>query len=306
VLVGLVHTAASPCRCAEFIGSGLRALGHRTFEVDADRIERSLGALAAADLVFDSTDTVAGRGLFRAVVRGLLEQRGARVAGPSAAACLRADDKVAMRAALERAGVPVAPGAALDRPEDPLPASIPWPRILKPCFEHMSRGVTVASDEADLRAKAADLHARFAQPLVVERFIEGREVGVTVLGTDPPRVLPAMAWDAERATAVISWDRKLQANEETFKAADLDEPTRARLERTAVAAFRALDFRDYARFDVRIDAAGTPFFIDANTRPSLEESSPTIHAAARVGLSYNQTIALLVELAMRRPKPCAG
>src|SRR5947209_102598 len=85
---------SAACRWAEFIGKGLRALGHETFEVDADRIERSLGALARADLVFDATDTVAGRGLFRAVVRGLLEQRGARVAGASAAACLRADDKV--------------------------------------------------------------------------------------------------------------------------------------------------------------------------------------------------------------------
>src|SRR5438309_170332 len=148
MLVGLVHTAASPCRCAEFIGKRLRALGHETFEVDADRVERSLGALAAADLVFDHTASVAARALFRATV--------------------------------------------------------------------------------------------------------------------PARDLPPMGWD-EGASGVISWDRKLAANEDTFKVADLGAEVLGRLEQAAAAAFRALALRDYARFDVRIDAAGTPFFLDANT-----------------------------------------
>ena len=302
--VGLVHTVSSPCRCAEFIGKHLRLLGHETFDVDADRIEASVGALAAADLVFDHTDTVAGRGLFRGVVRQLLEQRGARVAGSSAAACSRADDKLAMRAALARAGVPVAPGAGIERACDPLPASISWPRVLKPCFEHMSRGVVIARDEAELRALAAELLARHREPLVVERFIAGREVGVTVLGREGAlRVLPPMAWERSGESAMLTWERKLEASEESFHPARLTAAEAARLEAAALAAFRALDLRDYARFDVRVDATGEPFFLDANVRPSLEESSPTIHAGARAGMGYAQVLEAIIDAALARPRP---
>jgi D-alanine-D-alanine ligase len=307
MLIGLVHTARSPCRCAEFIGKHLRALGHETIDVDSDAIEASIGALVAADAVFDHTDTVAGRGLFRAVVRQLLEQRGVRVAGSSAAACFRADDKLAMREALARAGVPVAPGLGLERPDGPLPSEVSWPRVLKPCFEHMSRGVCLVRDEDELRREAARLLAEHRQPLVVERFIAGIEVGVTVLGADQHlRVLPPIGWDpeSERETGLISWHRKLEANEETFHAAtNLDRAVLARLEREAKAAFRALDLRDYARFDVRIDASGTPYFLDANTRPSLEESSPTIHAAAHAGMSYTQVLEAILDAALARPRP---
>src|SRR5207237_6788914 len=137
------------------------------------------------------------------------------------------------------------------------------------------RAVVVARDEAELRAEAARLLAEHRQPLVVEQFVTGREVGVTVLGApDHLRVLPPIGWDpeSERETGLISWHRKLEASEETFHPARLEPPVLARLEREAKAAFRALDLRDYARFDVRIDAAGVPFFLDANTRPSLEGS----------------------------------
>src|SRR3990170_244857 len=113
--IGIVRTEGSPCRCAESLAEGLRALGHEAVVAGTEEISSRAGALARdCDLVLDHADTVAGRGPPRPFLRPALEARGARLAGSDARACALSDDKAAARERLARAGVPVPPGVVIE------------------------------------------------------------------------------------------------------------------------------------------------------------------------------------------------
>ena len=104
--IGVVHTIGSPCGCAEAVSTGLKALGHAVTIASSEEIEFRASELAAdCDLVIDHTDTFRGRGLFRALVRLMLEGHGARLVGSGAQACFTADDKIASKACLASAGI---------------------------------------------------------------------------------------------------------------------------------------------------------------------------------------------------------
>ena len=98
--IGIIRTVGSPCRCAEAIVEGLKALGHTDLVVDSEEIEQHVTEMSACDLVIDHTDTYKGRGFFRPLVRLLLEVHGARIVGSEAKSCFLADDKIAAKSRL--------------------------------------------------------------------------------------------------------------------------------------------------------------------------------------------------------------
>jgi glutathione synthase/RimK-type ligase-like ATP-grasp enzyme len=109
--VGIVHTVGSVCRCAESAAKGLETLGHEPVPVNSEDIELRAPELArGCDLIIDHTDTFRGHGLYRALVRLLLENHGARIVGSDARACFLADNKIAARKKLSEAGISTPPG----------------------------------------------------------------------------------------------------------------------------------------------------------------------------------------------------
>src|SRR5512136_2947648 len=120
--VGIIHTAGSPCRCAEALIRGLSSLGHEYLLVDSEEIELRIAELSLrCDIVIDHTDTYRGRGRFRSLVRSILEAHGIAFVGSDARACALADDKAAAKTRLGAAGVPTPPGIVAVSPTDPLP-----------------------------------------------------------------------------------------------------------------------------------------------------------------------------------------
>ena len=211
--VGIIHTADSPCQCAEALTRGLSALGHEYLLVDSEEIELRLAELASrCDLVIDHTDTYRGRGRFRSLVRSHLEAHGIAVVGSDAQACALADDKAAAKARLGAAGIPTPPGILVASGIESLPDWLAPPCILKPAFEHMSRGLVLARDRDEAAARLADLLSRFAQPILVETFIPGREFAVSVVdGPGGLEVLPPLEWKTgDGPYDVLTEDFKLQ------------------------------------------------------------------------------------------------
>ncbi|MFH1124555.1 MAG: hypothetical protein V1758_12955, partial [Pseudomonadota bacterium] len=105
------------------------------------------------------------------VVRGLLESRGARVVGSDAKTCLLADDKVAAKACLLGACIPVPPGVVVTSKTWRLPPWLKPPLVLKPAFEHMSRGVRLVKTDQEAYGVAAHLLESLEQPILVESYI---------------------------------------------------------------------------------------------------------------------------------------
>lgn len=263
--IAVVHTARSPCRCHAYFLACARALGHRAVEVPVEALLLHRETVAGSDVVVEHVDRVRGRGDLRALARHMIESWGGNLAGASAAAAQVADDKIEARRRLEAAGVPVAPLARAR-----------FPAVVKRPFEHGSRGVALVRD----RAEMARARRRWDGDgtLLVEAFVEGRELAVAVL---EGRVLPVVE---VRVGGGAPYGRKHKwgrVSGPPVAAAELPARTRRRIETLALRAFDALELRDYARFDLRLDASGAPRFLECNVRPSVEDGTEFRLAAAR-------------------------
>jgi D-alanine-D-alanine ligase len=307
--IGVVRTVGSPCRCAESVAIGLQALKYDPFLVDSEEIETYASVLAEeCELVIDHTDTYRSRGLYRSFVRLLLENCGARIVGSSAQACFLADNKAAAKERLADAAVPVPPGIVIHSKTWTLPRWLKPPLVLKPAFEHMSRGLCVVETEHEARTEAARLLESLRQPILLETYIPGRELAVSILdGPSGLQVLPILEWGIRsEGTKILTEDFKLMDptdNTHRVLKANLPDNISGTLDELARSAFRALELRDYARFDVRLTPGGTPFFLEANTTPSLEPLEALAVSAAWAGLDYAALVEHLLSTARSRHEP---
>jgi len=310
--VGIIHTAGSPCRCAEAMVRGLSSLGHEYLLVDSEEIELRIEDLALrCDLVIDHTDTYRGRGRFRSLVRSILEAYGIAFVGSDARACALADDKAAAKTRLGAAGIPTPPGIVAASPTEPIPDWLVLPCILKPACEHMSRGLVLVRDRAEAEARLADLISRLAQPILVETFIRGREFAVSVVdGPGGLEVLPPLEWKTGNGPyGVLTEDFKLQVVEPGSRdaaRAELAPGELRELEALSLAAFRALGLRDYARFDVRLSPGGTFFFMEANVTPSMEPEEALTHSARWAGMDFPSLLERILAPAAKRRPPASA
>ena len=303
--IGVVHTIGSPCGCAEAVSHGLKALGHAVTIASSEEIEFRASELAEdCDLVIDHTDTFRGRGLFRALVRLMLEGHGARLVGSGARACFTADDKIASKACLASAGIITPPGIVISSRQWKPPLWLKFPLVLKPAFEHMSRGVVVVKTIKEARLKAEDMLDSFQQPIIAESYIPGRELAVSVLeGPKGLEVLPPLEWKLGEQNGFLTEAFKLK--ETTGERQDavrsvMPDDLLSQVKDLVRQAFKALNLRDYARFDLRLSNGGTFYFLEANVTPSLEPFEALALSAKWAGLDYPSLVDRMLASALDR------
>ena len=210
---------------------------------------------------------------------------------------------------LRRAGVPVPTTVRADSP-DHLP-EIPFPAIVKPEREDGSLCIETGSvvfDRAALRDRVALVIETCKQPALVQRFIDGRELSVSLLGGPEPRVLPLgeIAFTASRgAPRVLTWASKWLETSAEYRtspsvAAVLRPNEQRRFAAVGKRAFDVLGLRDYGRVDLRIDRNGRPFVIDVNPNCDVSREGGLMLAAARAGLTYEDLVWEIVRSAIRR------
>jgi D-alanine-D-alanine ligase len=308
--VAVVHTVGSPCRCAESVAQGLQALGHEICLADSEDIELTVGDITdRCDLVIDHTDTYRGSGMMRPFTRLLLESRGARIVGSGAGACMLADNKIAAKMRLATAGLPVPQGIAVTSKNQELPCWLRPPVVLKPAFEHMSRGLFLAREAGEIRDGIAALMDRYRQPLLAETFIPGREFAVSMLeDEDGLRVLPPLEWRMRRGELAVLTDTfkesEVEDEREDVSRAVLSADLASDLTGISRLAFRTLGLRDYARFDVRLSPGGTFYFLEANATPSLEPQEALALSARWAGMDYADLVRKMLFAALRRYGRC--
>jgi D-alanine-D-alanine ligase len=194
-----------------------------------------------------------------------------------------------------------------------LPKTLRLPAIVKPLTEEASRGISQASivdDEKGFIERVQMIHERMKLDVIAEEYIEGRELYVSIIGDQRLRVLPPremtfgqMSEDEPRiATYQAKWDdgyRKRWGIRNDF-AAELDKSLLARIEDTCKRAYRALNIRSYARFDLRVKASGSVYVIEPNVNPNIAKDDEVAQSAERIGIDYPALIRMLLRQAMRR------
>jgi D-alanine-D-alanine ligase len=190
-----------------------------------------------------------------------------------------------------------------------IPARLRYPLFVKSATEDASLGISQASvveDAARLAERIAFIHEHTMTDALVEEYIEGRELYVGVLGNERIRTLTPWefifgelkAGRAAIATRKAKWDRAYQARHgiTSDKAVDLPPGLPERLDRFARRVYRALHMTGYARIDFRVRADGTPFVLEANANPNLEQAEDFADAALHDGIPYPDLLKRIISL----------
>jgi len=240
-------------------------------------------------------------------------------------------DKPMTKRVLAFHGLPTPAFQVFERADEPIDADLTFPLFVKPSREGTGMGVSgdsVVRTEAQLRERLAEQIARYRQPILVERFIRGREVTVGVIGN----LLRPVAWrvpEDEQTARVIEGLNFLPVLEVDFAAypeseagvytnrmktewahdfhqfcpAPLDAALLERLQWLTAAVFRVTGCVDVARVDFRLDAddGHKPYILEVNPLPGLYPGlSDLVLEAGAMGMTYNDLINAIFDAACIR------
>jgi D-alanine-D-alanine ligase len=180
------------------------------------------------------------------------------------------------------AGVPTPDWLMMPVQHDIVAARLGFPLIVKPNGQGSTVGLTLVKTAAELEPAIA-LAAQFDREVMLERYIDGREITVGILDDEPlavGEIIPAQG-------PIFDYAAKYQAGgaEEIFPASLTAEQT-ARAQELALRVHRALKLETYSRVDFRMDRDGGIWCLEVNTLPGLTTASLLPRAAAAVGIGF--------------------
>ena len=295
------------------IASGLHALGHSTIKLGGGRQFLSKSLKTRVDIVFNIAE---GRGSLRsreAQVPAVLEMLDIPYSGSDPQTLAVTLDKPLTKQLVRAAGVPTPPWllvnsqAALRGFSD---GDFPLPAFIKPAYEGSSKGIRLTS-RADTAAKARTitraLLKQYNQPVLIEKYIEGDEVTVGMVGNSPPsivgimRVIPKKKFKTFVYSLEVKRDWRNLVDYEC--PAKLSKSTMKRITEASFNAYKALGCRDFSRVDFRVAKDGTPYFLEVNPLPGLNPNSGDLPIMSyKMGWTYNKLIKTIFEAALARYK----
>jgi D-alanine-D-alanine ligase len=297
------------------VAEALGKLGHHATLHVLDGSLKTLHAISRidCDLVFNLAESFAGNDMADHCIAAYLELIDKRFTGAGSHGLLYAQDKGVAKKILEFHGIHTPVFARSYRGRLDFSHDLEFPVIVKPAREDGSIGIefnAVVSSIRELMERIDWLHANFNSPVLIEEYVEGREMYVGVLGNDNPIALPVIELDLSKlpegrpriAGAEVKWAKGTGVYRDTKSIVpdDLAEDTMSLLQTTALAVYQALELRDYARIDMRLRPDGRVAVIEANPNPWLASKAEFAMAARKAGRTYTQLIEEIVDLALTR------
>jgi D-alanine-D-alanine ligase len=237
------------------------------------------------------------------IIQSVLEFLGIPFTGSRATACAHAMDKHRAKILVEAAGVPVPPGVHFEASalaagtlEQQVREIVGLPAVVKPNSQGSSVGLTIVEKFSELDA-AARLALESDRSVLIERFIEGRELTQAILedGPDTPVL------EIRPRGGLYDYFHKYQAgNTEYLCPAPVEPRVAHNVLESSKQAFAALGLSVYSRLDFRLDASGHHYFLEANTLPGMTPTSLVPKACAAVGLSYTELCDFIVRKSLAR------
>lgn len=307
---GLTYERDVSLRSGRRVADALRQIGVEVTLADADSQLLSLLDDSRPDAVLIALHGGSGED---GAVRAVLDCAGVAYVGTTPAACRTAFDKPSAKALVRRAGLHtpdwVAVGHATFR-ELGAPAVLELlvgrlglPLMVKPAAGGSALGATAVHDAADLPAAMVTCFS-YGDTALVERYVEGLEVAVSVIepdGTGSATALPPV--EIRPDSGVYDYAARYTAGAtEFFCPARVDDAVTGELTRVALAVHATLGLRDLSRSDLRIDREGRVHFLDTNVAPGMTETSLLPLAVAASGQDLGVVCRdLLAAAALRGP-----
>ena len=266
------------------------------------------------DFVFNIAEGYSGRNR-ESYIPAILEMLNMPYSGSDPLAlglCL--DKTLAKRIAL-CAGIPT-PRYKIVKEIENLPIvenKLRYPLITKPAWEGSSKGIYNSSkvyDKNELEKNAMLLFEKYPdQPIMVEEYIEGREITVGVIGNEPPEILGLMEIMNKAVSADEDFFYSLEVKRDWKKLVDYVSPPdisglfEKHIKYYAISAFKEFGCRDIARIDFRISKHNKIFMLEINPLPGLSpEYADIVIMSQKLGIKYENFILSILNHALSRYK----
>ena len=263
--------------------------------------------------MFNLVDSYGGDDQKDLHIPAFLELVGVHYTGSGPHGLLLAQDKALTKKIIGFHGLKSPFSAVSHRGKVDYAHDVKFPLIVKPVSEDGSIGIdsdSVVNSIKDLMERIHDLHEELDVPILIEEYIEGREIYAGILGNTELEVLPLIELDLSKLPAnmakIAGREVKFDRDSEAYKvtksalAENLDEETIERLQDAAKTTYRALKLRDYGRIDMRLANDGTIYVIEANPNPWLSSGAEFAMGARGSDRTYTEMIKAIVEAAVAR------
>ena len=192
------------------------------------------------------------------------------------------------------------------------PKRLQFPLIVKSLTQEASIGISQASvvdSDEKLKERVTFIHESIRTAAIAERYIEGRELYVGVIGNQTLQALPVwelfftnMPADAKRiATDRVKWSIKYQKKYgiDSGPARELTDAAATQIQHLCKRAYRALEISGYARIDLRLDEGGNVWVLEANPNPQIARGEDFAASAEKVGMTYETVLQRIINLGLR-------
>ena len=305
-----------PWRTEYDVISTLRAMGH---EVQVLGVHDDLGDLRRAasewkpHIAFNLLEGFDDITIFDQNVVSHLELLKMSYTGCNPRGLLLARDKSLSKKLLAYHRIPV-PEFDVCRIGRPIrrPKRLSFPLIVKSLTQEASIGISQASvvdSDEKLKERVSFIHESIGTAAIIERYIEGRELYVGIMGNQALQALPVwelfftnMPEGAKRiATDRVKWSVKYQKKYgiDSGPARDLTEAQAEKIQHVCKRTFRALELSGFARIDLRLDDAGNVWILEANPNPQIARGEDFAASAEKAGMTYETVLQRIINLGLR-------
>jgi D-alanine-D-alanine ligase len=291
-------------RSAARVEDALEGLGHEPLGLDVGPdLVRSLRE-ERPDVAFIALH---GPGGEDGTVQELLEILGIPYTGPGVAACALCMDKVAAKHALRAAGLPTPDWAAFNDTAfrelgaadtlEEIEERLGFPLVVKPASQGSSLGVKFASGRGEVPEALVNAFS-YDSRVLLERYVKGRELAVSMLGEEPLPVVEAIP----RREDFFNFEARYEIGRTEYVCpADLPEAETREVQEVALRTYETLGCTGFSRVDLMLGDDG-PQVLEVNPIPGLTDTSLFPMAAEAAGLGFEEAIGRIVSLALERPQ----
>lgn len=287
----------------------------QSLAVDKD-VQKAINNINAfsPDIIYNFVESVEGISTYESSMAGLFELLGYEITGCSPITLGNCLNKARAKAILRSRGILTPEYRTLKKTKRFTEKEIKlrYPMILKLMNEDASIGISefsVVKNYSELRKQFNFLVETYNQDVILEEYIEGKELNVAILGG---RVLPiseiSFSGLPEEYPNIVTYDGKWTEGSVYYNhtkpvcPAPLGERIKKKIQFTALASYDALNCRDYARVDIRLSNDGVPYVIEVNPNPDISSDSGFARAATAEGISYDDLLYTIANFALIRKK----
>jgi D-alanine-D-alanine ligase len=291
------------------VEDALRSLGHEVSQLDpgGDLVRR-----LKADRPDVAFIALHGPGGEDGTVQELLEILRVPFTGPGVAACVRCMDKVVAKHEIRAAGIPTPDWVAFNATAfrelgaadalEEIETQLEFPLVVKPASQGSSLGVKFAASRDDVPSALVAAFS-YDDRVLLERYVKGRELAVGVLDTEPLPIVEAIPKQED----FFNFEARYEIGRTTYVCpAELSDAEAQAVRNAARGTYETLGCAGFARVDLILGENGEPQVLEVNAIPGLTDTSLFPMAAEAAGLSFEELVGRILELALERRRESAA